>query len=283
MKKPIIICLAAVFLIVCTTPACATDSRVTIASFNIQVFGKTKAGKPDVMQVLADTITQFDIVAIQEIRDKSGRAILKLESMVDALGIDYTVITGPCLGRTTSKEQYAFMYRTATIEPVGDVYTYTEPLGIDLLHREPFIGKFRTLDSCFDFVLITVHTDPDEATAEIHALKTVLDDARTRYSDEGDFIILGDLNADCRYYKETQPNPIPGTLWLIPDIADTTVKSTVCTYDRIIITTEADEDRTGASEVYRFDTVHDLTNAQAAKVSDHYPVYAEFFTYADTD
>ncbi|MDL1978325.1 MAG: endonuclease/exonuclease/phosphatase family protein [Deltaproteobacteria bacterium] len=283
MKKPIIICLAAVFCIVCTPPAHTTDSTVTIASFNIQVFGKTKAGKPAVMEVLADMITRFDVVAIQEIRNKSGTAIVKLESEVDALGSDYAVITGPRLGRTTSKEQYAFMYRTSTIEPVGDTYTYKEPGGTDPFHREPFIGKFRSRLGRFDFVLITVHTDPDEATAEICSLDTVLDDARIQYPDEGDFIILGDLNADCRYYNESEPNPIPGTLWLIPDTADTTVKSTVCTYDRIIITSEADEDHTGTSEVYRFDTVHDLTNTQAAKVSDHYPVYAEFFTYADTD
>jgi len=96
---------------------------ISIASFNIQVFGKSKAGKPDVMEILAKIITQYDIVAIQEIRDKSGTAIQKLEAEVDALGIDYSTIIGPRLGRTSSKEQYAYMYRTATVKP-GDSYTY---------------------------------------------------------------------------------------------------------------------------------------------------------------
>ena len=65
------------------------SGTIRIASFNIQVFGKTKAEKKDIMGILAKTITEFDIVAIQEIRDKSGTAIKKLEETVDALGKDY--------------------------------------------------------------------------------------------------------------------------------------------------------------------------------------------------
>src|SRR5580765_7829814 len=41
---------------------------VRIASFNIQVFGKTKLAKPEVMDVLAETVRRFDLVAIQEVR-----------------------------------------------------------------------------------------------------------------------------------------------------------------------------------------------------------------------
>ena len=63
------------------------------------------------MEVLASIIFQFDIVAIQEIRDKSGKAIKDLEVAVDDLGENYDFLIGPrChprLGRSNSKEQYA--------------------------------------------------------------------------------------------------------------------------------------------------------------------------------
>ena len=49
--------------------------RSIFIGFNIQVFGPSKASKPEVMEVLASIISQFDIVAIQEIRDKSGKVI----------------------------------------------------------------------------------------------------------------------------------------------------------------------------------------------------------------
>jgi len=257
-------------------------AKVTIASFNIQVFGTTKASKTDVMNVLADTVSQFDIVAIQEIRDKTGTAIEKLEGMVDGLGTNYIVITGPRLGRTTSKEQYAFMYRSDTIEPVGSVYTYPEPTGTDPFHREPFIARFKTTSGNFDFVLITIHTDPDEATQEIHALDDVLAQAKHNFPNEEDFIILGDLNADCSYYDESQVNPITNTVWLISNAVDTTVRTTTeCTYDRIIVTPQANEEYTGTAGIFRFDQKHNLNNATALEVSDHYPVYAEFGSDSD--
>ena len=120
---------------------------ITIASFNIQVFGQTKASKPEVMAILAEIISDFDIVAIQEIRDTSGTAIEQLESSVDALGTDYSYIIGTHLGRTSSKEQYAYLYRTQTIEPL-DSYTFDDVT--DIFHREPFIAYFRTKVGNFD-------------------------------------------------------------------------------------------------------------------------------------
>ena len=42
-----------------------TDAQtVRIASFNIQVFGKTKASKPYVMNSLADIVRQFDLLTL---------------------------------------------------------------------------------------------------------------------------------------------------------------------------------------------------------------------------
>jgi len=92
-----------------TVPSANTEETIKIASFNIQVFGRSKASKPEVMEVLASIISQFDIVAIQEIRDKSGKAIKDLEVAVDDLGENYDFIIGPRLGRTSSKEQYAYI------------------------------------------------------------------------------------------------------------------------------------------------------------------------------
>jgi len=258
---------------------------LSIASFNIQVFGKTKAGNPETMAILADIISQFDIVAIQEIRDKSGTAMQSLESAVDAKGVDYEYIIGPRLGRTTSKEQYAYIYRTASVEPIGEPCTY--PDDKDLFHREPFIAGFKSKSGNFDFILISIHTDPDEARTEIPSLDKAVTWAQANYSGEKDFIILGDLNSDCTYYQEgdtTDPLLSTNYAWLIDDSQDTTVSKTDCTYDRIIITRDAtSEDWTGKSGVYRFDTIHSLTYEQAKKVSDHYPVWAIFHTSRDTN
>ena len=51
---------------------------IKIASFNIQIFCKSNASKQQILRKLAIIITNFDIVAIQEIRDKSGTSTSKL-------------------------------------------------------------------------------------------------------------------------------------------------------------------------------------------------------------
>ena len=257
---------------------------IKIASFNIQVFGKTKAGKPKVMEIITDIITQFDIVAIQEIRDKSGTAITRLENLLDATGTDYNYIIGPRLGRSSSKEQYAYIYNTDTIEAIGDPYTYDDSAK-DIFHREPFIAQFKAKNGTFDFTMVTIHTDPDSATEEIYALHQVIEQARA-FTGESDIIALGDFNADCNYHEESNRGPLSedSYIYAIKDSADTNLAKSDCTYDRIIMTKSSTEtDFTGMSGVYRFDTIHSLSYNEAKKVSDHYPVYAVFSTNKDAD
>jgi len=258
---------------------------ITIASFNIQAFGKTKAGKPDIMKILAKTIAQFDVIAIQIIRDKSGTAIRKLKAEVDDLGTDYDYLIGPRLGRTSSKEQYAFIYNTETMV-AGESYTFDDSSG-DLFQREPFIANFIVKNGKYDFILITIRTDPDEATGEINALSIVVKDAQNRFPDEKDFIILGDLNADCKYFDEddlTSPLRNAKFMWLITNDMGTNLAQFSCTYDRIIITAfTTKEDYAGKSGVFRFDRIFGLKAKEAKKISDHYPVYGEFYADKDSD
>ncbi|WP_300669863.1 endonuclease/exonuclease/phosphatase family protein [Desulfoluna sp.] len=255
----------------------APSEPLTIANFNIQVFGRSKAGKPEVMETLGAIISQFDVVAIQEIRDKSGQAIKALEKEVDALGQDYQVVLGPRLGRTASKEQYAFMYRSETLEYLRS-YTYDDSRE-DRFHRDPFIARFKAKHGNFSFVLITLHTDPDEATAEINALPEVVADARAHFPEEPHLLILGDLNADCAYYDEDDTSSAlrsPNYRWLITNAMDTNLAASTCTYDRIIITAETAPYAPDKAKVFRFDQAFGLSPKQAKAVSDHYPVYGTF-------
>ena len=40
-----------------------------IATFNIKTFGKTKMSNLEVIDILVDTVLQYDMVSVQEIRD----------------------------------------------------------------------------------------------------------------------------------------------------------------------------------------------------------------------
>jgi hypothetical protein len=105
-----------------------SSNVLTIGSFNMQVFGVTKAGKPEVLKLLAQILSRYDVAAVQEIRDASGTAFPKLLTAINELvepDRHFESVVGPREGRTNSKEQYAFIYDTARVEPVTS-YRYPD-------------------------------------------------------------------------------------------------------------------------------------------------------------
>ncbi|HMB45371.1 MAG TPA: endonuclease/exonuclease/phosphatase family protein [Candidatus Methanoperedens sp.] len=262
---------------------------IKVGAFNIKMFGTTKAGKPEVMEVLSKIIRNYDIIAIQEIRGDSQTALPALIYTVNSAGNpQYNFIVSESLGETKhtarSKERYAYFYNTQTIQLTGSSYKY--PNSNALFQREPYVSEFKAKNGNFDFVLITIHIDPDNATQEINEMPKVVEDARNRYQGESDFIIIGDLNADCSYFNENSPSSLQTSdyYWIINNSVDTTTIEPInCTYDRIIITTSSLTDFTGESGVFRFDTAYNLSYISTMAVSDHYPVYANFWSNRDTD
>jgi endonuclease/exonuclease/phosphatase family metal-dependent hydrolase len=258
------------------------SSNITVASFNIQIFGESKRSKPGVMSVLTSIARRFDVMAIEELRDDTETTLPLYLSQINSLpGPVYNATMSPRLGRTVSKENYAFIYDTATVRLLGS-YTFVDPpagSSIDIFQREPFVARFNTTNG-FDFVLIVLHNEPDTTPQELAALPLVLDDARKHFPDETDFIMLGDMNADCTYLSTAEESALAlhnaSFTWVVPDTADTTTKSTDCAYDRMILAGNASSHFTGQWGILRFDQLYGLNQSATEAVSDHYPIWAVF-------
>ena len=252
-----------------------------IAAFNIQIFGQAKSQKEDVMAVLTKIVREFDIVLIQEVRDASEQAIPNFVEEIDQLeGPQYSFVRSERLGRTTSKEAYAYIYNTQTVQFIqGSDFVFNDVA--DVFEREPYIASFRIGN--FDFVLVGIHTKPDDAYNEIGNLTLVVSSIQTSKPEEKDIIVMGDFNADGSYFDESATsNPFKASQyhWLITDNMDTMVK-TDYTYDRIVIldTTLSHEYDAGTAQVFYFDQVYGLNNQTfVGEVSDHYPVFAQYQT-----
>ncbi|XP_030201123.1 deoxyribonuclease gamma isoform X1 [Gadus morhua] len=230
----------------------ASDFR--ICAFNVQVFGESKSKNVEVMKTLVKIIARCDVCVLQEVRDSKNKAVPKL---------------------------MAELNRTATAEVVGQ-YQYPDnlPGSPDAFAREPFVVKFNAPSTAIkSFVLIPVHTSPENATIEIDALYDVFTAVRRKWRNEN-VMLLGDFNADCSYLPKKNRKDVrlltdPRFLWLIGDDRDTTVReSTDCAYDRIVV-----EGNTfprlivpGSAEPFLFPAEYGLTEEQALSVSDHYPV-----------
>lgn len=251
-----------------------------IASFNIQVFGDSKASKPYIMQTLALIVRNFQVVAIQEIRSQDDYLLDRfLRDYVNAGGGRYyDYVVGPRLGRSNSKEQYAFIYDTAAVEINRQgVYTINDPQ--DLLHREPLVALFRARgpapQQAFTFVLVNIHTDPDETDEELDALADVYHAVRRASGGEDDIIILGDLNVDDRHLGPL--GQIPGVRPIVSNVFTNTRQNRL--YDNIVLHQPSAAEFTGRWGVYDVQKIHQLTMDQALQVSDHFPVWAEFSMY----
>lgn len=260
-----------------STSASTGRDVLRIATFNIQVFGTKKIGNPVVTDVLTKIVRNFDVVAVQEIRSVADDILPRFIERLNADGRHYDFVIGPRLGRSNSKEQYAFVFDEETIEVNrSQLYTVNDP--DDVLHREPLVGWFRArgapADQAFTFSLINIHTDPDEVDQEINVLDDVFRAVRDDGRQEDDTILLGDFNADDRLFGEL--SRIAHGLAVIPANVPTNTLGTKC-YDNIFFDRTATTEYTGRSGV--FDFLHEgmnLSMETAQAVSDHKPVWAEF-------
>jgi exonuclease III len=274
-----------------TTPVATTPPptpmfggpAIRIASFNIEAWGEAKEKKPYVMATLASIIQQFHIVAIQEIRTKDEYFVDNfLRTYVNQGGRKYNKVIGPRLGRTVSKEQYAFIYDTAAIEVNPNrIFTVNDPE--DLLHREPFVAQFRVRgpppEQAFTFVLVDIHTDPDETKSELNALALVYQAVRRACDGEDDIIVLGDLNVDDHHLGDL--GRIDGIYPVVRNTFTNTLQKSQ--FDNIIFHGRSTTEFTGRWGVYKeFVQQFHLSMDQAQEVSDHFPVWAEFNAYEST-
>ncbi|XP_072020775.1 deoxyribonuclease-1-like [Amphiura filiformis] len=255
-----------------------------ISSFNIQIFGASKFSKENVVQQLVRIIKRYDIVFVMEIRDSTEKVIEDLQLRVNSelpACEQYGLVVSERLGRSSSKEQYAYFYKESKVEVIEE-YVFDDV--DDIFEREPYVVRFRSsVAAVQDFAMIGCHIKPDDAINEMNNLVMVYDDFLTRnYNELEDVIFAGDFNADCGYVGPTKWDQVTFRsderfVWLIEDDVDTTVALSECAYDRFVIAGEsmAQAYVPGSADVYYFDSAHGLEHEEAKEVSDHYPIHLD--------
>ncbi len=193
-------------------PGRTLDQNLLIATWNIREFDSSKYGyrTDESISYIAEIISRFDVVAVQEVRRDLGA----LMRVLDRLGHWWKcVFSDVTEGSRGNNERMAFLYdsRKLTFSGLaGEVVI--PPLQITVagnkrtstpseqLYRTPHMVGFQA--GWFKFTLCTVHIaygddrpDTPERIAEIEALAGFLA-ARTERGDEWsrNMILLGDFN-----------------------------------------------------------------------------------------
>jgi endonuclease/exonuclease/phosphatase family metal-dependent hydrolase len=181
-------------------------------------------------------------------------------------------LTGRQQDDKTSQERYAFYYDTVMFSLVDKPLLYDDSAH-DFFSREPYLARFKSKNGDFTFVLITIHTTPEKAVAEIGSLDEVVKWAKIKHAGEPEIIVTGDFNASCSYANpgELDKLSIRGSnyFWVVPDSAKTNLSAkSNCAYDRYVLTLPAKAYYTGHWGVDKCYT--------SKTISDHWPVWAEF-------
>jgi len=255
-----------------------------VAAFNVRTFGRKTIMDQTVKKHLIQIVCRYDLILIQEIRDSTGDAINELLRSVNRVvsknGHQYGMALSGRLGRTHSKEQYAFLYRTDWLSVQSEaVYEDKD----DTFEREPYYVVFHSPRAAVSkFAALGIHTQPSNAEREVSALKPVYESI---VSSTGihDVLLMGDFNAACSYVNAWNNVTLAtdrGFYWLIHDGVDTTTTATECAYDRIV----ARGDNLLRSIVphsagtYRFDIDLNLDELETSSISDHYPVEVQIYS-----
>lgn len=188
-------------------PERTLDERLLLATWNIREFDSSKGGYRDLESLLyiAEIISAFDIVAVQEIREDLG----PLDRLLGLLGSWWRfVLTDVTRGRQGNMERLAFLYDERKVRFSGLAGEVVLPgrsvEGVEQFRRQfartPYLVGFSV--GWFKFTICTAHMyyGADEANEpqrleEIANLAEFLADQDTEVHDWAkNVIMLGDFN-----------------------------------------------------------------------------------------
>ena len=164
------------------------NAQVKVLSWNLENFGKSKSDSTIVF--IANTVKEYDIVAIQEVVAGYGgaQAVARLAEELNRKGSkwDYT-ISGPTTSSAYKTERYAFLWKTSKVKKIGEAWLEQKfNLEID---REPFYCTFEYKNKQFTLSNFHAITKSKQPETEIKYFKYLPEEYPKL-----NLIFLGDFN-----------------------------------------------------------------------------------------
>ena len=249
---------------------------IRIATFNLQVFGRTKSGHLQTMQSLARIGSQFDIIALQEICGPGEDAVALLVEEMNRDGSQYDYMLSQPRGNSAFKQQFGFIFDRRSIAADRPRSCSIEDPDT-LFEHPPFVGYFQVQPqlsrSPFQFTLVNVQVNPENLHAELELMDEIYALIWNHGLGEEDIIMLGDFQANSATLRS-----ILGPSKLLPVLDDDTCTDTRLSeqVDNILVHSETTSEFSGTADPFRFMRRFNLSLQEALMISDHLPVWAEF-------
>jgi len=250
-----------------------TFSQTKILSWNLENFGKSKSESE--LNFIANTVIEYDIVAIQEVVAGYGgaQAIAKLAMLLNEKGSkwDYS-ISNPTSSSSYKTERYAFLWKTSKVRLKGN--TWLEKKYTLEIDREPYFATFEINKKTVTIVNFHAITKSKQPETEIKYFKFL----PVEYPSLN-LVFLGDFNCP---QSHTVFNPLKKMGYTsILQNQKTTLKQKCINenclaseFDNIFYKVNAVEYiNSGIIPFYKnFNSLK-----EARRISDHVPVWFEFY------
>lgn len=221
----------------------------------------------------------LDLVFAQEIMSSSAAASIA-SALKSKSGYTWDYRVTGLIGRTSYKEAYAVFFRTDRVQLLSHtVYSDTN----DRFEREPQIVKVRHVQTGEDYTFINWHTiwgETAERQAEIAAIRDVFAQVQSGSSSDQDVILLGDHNRDATSpWWDNLESLSPAVSHRVNEY---TTINTSCgyanKYDHFWLQSTYVAEYSSGGRDYIADTCS-FRNG----LSDHAPIFANFYSSANTD
>lgn len=168
---------------------CIVYAQITVCSWNLENFGKSKTNSA--INFIANTLKDFDLIAIQEVVAGNGgaQAVARLSDALNNKGSKWEyAISDPTLSSSyNSSERYAFIWKTSKIIFTGKAWL-EKKYNLEI-EREPYLATFKYEGKSFTLVNFHAITKSKQPEREIKYFKFL----PSEYPNQ-DLIFCGDFN-----------------------------------------------------------------------------------------
>lgn len=154
-------------------PSRLAENNLIIATWNLKEFGHTTQRLPESYFYIAEIISRFDLIAIQEIKS----TLKDLEIIMRLLGKDWAYLINDITeGRDGNSERSGYLYNKERVNPsglAGELTLWDELTKnsiVKQLKRTPYITGFSS--GWKQFEIINLHLHPGDADDDIALRQT---------------------------------------------------------------------------------------------------------------
>ncbi|MBN2290868.1 MAG: endonuclease/exonuclease/phosphatase [Pirellulales bacterium] len=259
-------------------PRNTKQKLLRIASFNLEGLNARKLSGMHMTERLTRLLDGFDVVALQDIRSTHVGSLRELVDTINGKGRHFDFAVSPEVGRGSIDNYNAFIFDQTTIElDRFKLCAVTDPSGS--MRCRPLVGNFRArgpqATDAFTFILVNVHVDYDRIATELNLLDDVYRAVRAANPGEDDVVLLGSFETDRN--RPGELSRIPNAGWALDSTVSTVRGDRLA--DNLVFDRHATSEFTGRANVVDVVRALNITSSEAAEISSHLPVWAEFSTF----